>query len=154
MSGSGDPFAIHAFCSNGRNDVRYFRVKDFDMPFAERAKSRLAALRSGYSTRIGAAIRHAGADLKKQITHRRLLLIVTDGEPSDVDVRERGYLVEDARRAVQELAHQGVDVFCVGLDSGGDSYLTRIFGRRNVVQIDRVTALPERLLMLYFRLTH
>jgi hypothetical protein len=154
MSGSGDPFAIHAFCSNGRDDVRYFRVKDFDMAFAERAKSRLAGLRGGYSTRIGAAIRHAGADLKKQITHRRLLLIVTDGEPSDVDVRERRYLVEDARHAVQELAYQGVDVFCVGLDSGGDSYLTRIFGRRNVVQIDRVTALPERLPMLYFRLTH
>ena len=154
MSISGDPFAIHAFCSNGRDDVRYFRVKDFDIPFAERAKARLAGLRGGYSTRIGAAIRHAGADLKKQITHRRLLLIVTDGEPSDVDVPERRYLVEDARHAVLELSHQGVDVFCVGLDSGGDSYLTRIFGRRNVVQIDRVTDLPERLPMLYFRLTH
>jgi hypothetical protein len=154
MSSSGDPFAIHAFCSNGRDDVRYYRVKDFDIPFAERAKARLAGLRGGYSTRIGAAIRHAGAHLKKQITHRRLLLIVTDGEPSDVDVPERRYLVEDARHAVHELGHQGIDVFCVGLDSGGDSYLTRIFGRRNVVQIDRVTDLPERLPMLYFRLTH
>ena len=105
--------------------LSYFRVKDFDIPFAERAKARLAGLRGGYSTRIGAAIRHAGADLKRQITHRRLLLIVTDGEPSDVDVAERRYLVEDARHAVQELGHQGVDVFCVGLDSGGDSYLTQ-----------------------------
>ena len=154
MSSSGDPFAIHAFCSNGRNDVRYFRIKDFDTPFADIAKARLAGLRGGYSTRIGAAIRHAGADLKKQITHRRLLLIVTDGEPSDVDVPERRYLVEDARHAVHELGHEGVDVFCVGLDSGGDSYLTRIFGRRSVVQIDRVTDLPQRLPMLYFRLTH
>ena len=154
MSSSGDPFAIHAFCSNGRNDVRYVRIKDFDTPFAEKAKARLAGLRGGYSTRIGAAIRHAGADLKKQLTHRRLLLIVTDGEPSDVDVPERRYLVEDARHAVHELGHEGIDVFCVGLDSGGDSYLTRIFGRRSVVQIDRVTDLPQRLPMLYFRLTH
>ena len=145
MSSSGDPFAIHAFCSNGRNDVRYFRIKDFDTPFADIAKARLAGLRGGYSTRIGAAIRHAGADLKKQITHRRLLLIVTDGEPSDVDVPERRYLVEDARHAVHELGHEGVDVFCVGLDGGGDSYLTKIFGRRSVVQIDRVTDLPQRL---------
>ena len=154
MSSSGDPFAIHAFCSNGRNDVRYFRIKDFDTPFADIAKARLAGLRGGYSTRIGAAIRHAGADLKKQITHRRLLLIVTDGEPSDVDVPERRYLVEDARHAVHELGHEGVDVFCLRLDGGGDSYLTRIFGRRSVVQIDRVTDLPQRLPMLYFRLTH
>jgi nitric oxide reductase NorD protein len=154
MAGSGDPFAIHAFCSNGRGDVRYVRVKDFDAPFAETDKSRLAGLRGGYSTRIGAAIRHAGSDLARQNTHRRLLLIVTDGEPSDIDVPERRYLVEDARHAVHELAHQGIDVFCVGLDSGGDSYLSRIFGRRNVVQIDRVTALPQKLPMLYFRLTH
>ena len=97
-------------------------------PFAVRAKARLAGLRGGYSTRIGAAIRHAGADLKRQLTHRRLLLIVTDGEPSDVDVPEREYLVEDARKAVQELGHHGVDVFCVGLDSGGDSYLTESSG--------------------------
>jgi nitric oxide reductase activation protein len=111
-------------------------------------------LRGGYSTRLGAAIRHAGADLESQQTHRRLLLIVTDGEPSDIDVAERRYLVEDARHAVHELGHAGIDIFCVGLDSGGDAYLARIFGRRNVVQIDRVTALPQRLPILYFRLTH
>lgn len=154
MTAAGDPFAVHAFCSNGRNDVRYYRVKDFISPFGNQAKLRLAGLRGGYSTRMGAAIRHAGSDLARQLTHRRLLLIVTDGEPSDVDVPDRKYLVEDARKAVQQLAHQGIDVFCVGLDSTIDSYLHRIFGRRNLLLIDRITALPEKLPMLYFRLTH
>ena len=51
------------------------------------------------------------------------------------------------------MLFRSIDVFCVGLDSGGDSYLTRIFGRRNAVQIDRVERLPERLPMLYLRLT-
>ncbi len=153
MAGLGDPFAIHAFCSNGREEVRYTRIKDFQSPFDEVTKARLAGLRSGYSTRIGAALRHAGAELESQLTHRRLLLVVTDGEPSDIDIKDRRYLVEDARKAVQDLAHRGMDVFCVGLDSGGDSYLARIFGRRNVVQIDRLERLPERLPMLYLRLT-
>ena len=153
MAGLGDPFAIHAFCSNGREEVRYTRIKDFQTPFNEVTKARLAGLQSGYSTRIGAALRHAGAELESQLTHRRLLLVVTDGEPSDIDIKERRYLVEDARKAVQDLAHRGMDVFCVGLDSGGDSYLTRIFGRRSVVQIDRLERLPERLPMLYLRLT-
>ena len=76
-----------------------------------------------------------------------------DGEPSDVDVENRKYLVEDARRAVHELGHDGIDVFCVGLDSGGTSYLARIFGRRNTIQVDRITALPKKLPALYFRLT-
>ncbi len=153
MAGLGDPFAIAAFCSNRRDDVRYYRIKDFGAPYSEISKSFLAGLEGGYSTRIGAAMRHAAEDLKRQQTHRRLLLVITDGEPSDIDVTDKKYLVEDARHVVHDLAMDGIDVFCVGLDSGGDSYLTRIFGRRNVVQIDKLERLPERLPMLYFRLT-
>jgi len=153
MDALGDPFAIHAFCSNGREEVRYIRAKDFDAPYDAHAKSVLAGLSGGLSTRIGAAMRHAAQDLRRQRTHRRLLLVVTDGEPSDIDVKDRRYLVEDARKAVAGLRHDGIDVFCVGLDSGGDSYLTRIFGRYNALQIDRLERLPEKLPMLYFRLT-
>lgn len=153
MAELGDPFAIHAFCSNGREEVRYFQVKDFEDPFDIIAKRHLSGLTGSLSTRMGIAIRHAGAALARQRTHRRLLLVVTDGEPSDVDVGDRRYLVEDARKAVLSLSHAGIDVFCVGLDAGGDSYLTRIFARRNVLQIDRLEGLPEKLPMLYLRLT-
>ena len=153
MSGLGDPFAIRAFCSNGREEVKYFRIKDFGAPYDAAAKSRLAGLTGELSTRIGAAIRHAGAELERQLSHRRLLLVITDGEPSDIDISDRRYLVEDARKAVISLAHEGIDVFCVGLDAGGDSYLNRIFGLRNVLVIDRLQRLPEKLPMLYFRLT-
>ena len=152
MSEIGDPFAIAAFCSNQRDDVRYQRVKDFGQPYDAAAVSSLVGLRPGYSTRLGAALRHAGADLRQQHTHRRLVLVISDGEPSDVDCADPRYLVEDARRAVQTLGAQGIDVFCVGLDSGGDAYLARIFGR-NVTQLDRIERLPERLPMLYLRLT-
>ncbi|MBN9507502.1 MAG: VWA domain-containing protein, partial [Alphaproteobacteria bacterium] len=153
MAGLGDPFAIGAFCSNGRDEVRYYRVKDLAAPFGAPAQRRLSGLAPGYSTRIGAAIRHAGQDLRACRSHRRLLLVVTDGEPSDVDIADRRYLVEDARKAVMTLAHAGIDVFCVGLDAGGDAYLERIFGRRNVLLIDRIERLPERLPALYLKLT-
>jgi Mg-chelatase subunit ChlD len=153
MAELGDAFAIRAFCSNGRHEVRYFLIKEFEAPFDEEAKCRLAGLSGHLSTRLGAALRHAGTELERQRTHRRLLLLVTDGEPSDIDVSERRYLVEDACHAVQELAHKGIDVFCVGLDAGGDAYFSRIFGRHNVVQIDRVEHLPEKLPLIYLRLT-
>lgn len=153
MAGLGDPFAIAAFSSNRREEVRYHRIKDFGSPYDATSKSYLAGLEGGFSTRIGAAMRHAAQDLKTQATHRKLLLVITDGEPSDVDVTDKKYLVEDARHVIHDLTMDGIDVFCVGLDSGGDSYLTRIFGRRNVVQIDRLERLPEKLPMLYFRLT-
>jgi nitric oxide reductase NorD protein len=153
MAGLGDTFAIHAFCSNGREEVRYYRVKDFGEPYTDRVRSRLAGVRGQLSTRLGAALRHAGTEVSRQQTHRRLVLVVSDGEPSDIDVADKKYLVEDARKAVHDLSHKGIDVYCVGLDSGGESYLQRIFGRRNFVMINRVEALPEKLPMLYLRLT-
>lgn len=153
MAGLGDPFAIHAFCSNGREDVRYYRVKDFSEPYGAVTRARLAGLRGMLSTRLGAALRQAGAEVSREPTHRRLVLVVTDGEPSDIDVVDRSYLVEDSRKAVQQLSHLGVDVFCVGLDGGGESYLPRIFGHRNYLVINRLESLPEKLPALYFRLT-
>jgi nitric oxide reductase NorD protein len=152
MEGMGDPFAIHAFCSDTREDVHYYRLKDFDTVWGRVAKQRLAGVTGRFSTRMGAALRHAGRELAAYQSYRKLLLLVSDGEPSDVDIADRRYLVEDARRAVLSLQHQGLDVFCVGLDAGGDSYLTRIFGRANVIQLDRIERLPEKLPLLYFRL--
>lgn len=153
MSGLGDPFAVHAFCSDGREDVRYFRLKDFAEGYGALCAGRLAGLRPGLSTRMGAALRHAGREIAGQLSYRRLVLVVTDGEPSDIDVQDRRYLVEDARKAVHDLAHQGIDVFCVGLEAGGADYLTRIFGQRNIAVIDRIASLPEKLPLLYLRLT-
>jgi nitric oxide reductase activation protein len=126
MAGLNDPFAIAAFCSNQREEVHYYRVKNFDTPYEDRSQSYLAGLTGGYSTRLGAAIRHAAEDLKTQLTHRRLILVLSDGEPSDIDVSDKNYLVEDARHAIHSLAQHGIDVFCVGLESGGENYLTRV----------------------------
>jgi nitric oxide reductase NorD protein len=154
MAGLGDPFAVHAFCSNGREEVRYYRVKDFGEAYSDRVRSRLAGLRGQLSTRLGAALRHAGTEVQARQTHRRLVLLVTDGEPSDIDVADKRYLVEDARKAVHDLSQKGIDVYCVGLDGGGESYLQRIFGRRNFMMINRVESLPEKLPLLYLRLTN
>ena len=153
MDGVGDPFAIHAFCSNGRDDLHYHRIKDFADPYDKASKSRLAGMKPGLSTRMGAALRYAGLDISQQTTHRRLVMVITDGEPSDIDIENSKYLVEDARKAVHELAYKGIDVFAVGLDGSGEDYLARIFGHRNSMQIDRIESLPEQLPMLYFRLT-
>lgn len=152
MTDAGDPFAIAAFCSNGREDVRYMRVKDFDRPFDRFAVARLAGLSGDYSTRLGPVIRHAGSDLRRQRSYRRLLLVVTDGEPSDIDVDDRRYLVEDARMAVHELNREGIDIFCIALDSDAVSYAPRIFGSRGAKSVDSINRLNELLPAVYLRL--
>ena len=81
------------------------------------------------------------------------VIVVTDGEPSDVDIEDRQYLVEDARKAVHHLNRLGIDTFCVGLESEADSYLGRIFGQRNAISIGAVEKLTELLPRLYLTLS-
>lgn len=149
----GDPFAIHGFNSDGRHDVKYYRVKDFDARFDDQAKGRLAGLSGGYSTRMGAALRHAASHLQRQPQRRKLVLLVTDGEPADVDERDPPYLRHDAKKAVEELRAQGVATFCLTLDPGADRYVERIFGGGGYTIVDRVERLPERLPQLFAELT-
>ncbi|MDK3018047.1 nitric oxide reductase activation protein NorD [Pseudodonghicola flavimaris] len=152
MDEMGDPFAINAFSSDGREEVRLTPIKSFDAPLDAAVGAALSGLRPGYSTRLGAALRHAGAELARVPRHRRLLLLITDGEPSDIDCPDPVYLVQDARRAVQGLAALGIDVFCVGLGPRNKEQEAAIFGGNGFIQIDRVSALPDKLPALYLRM--
>lgn len=149
----GDPFAIHGFCSDGRHDVNYWRFKDFDQPYDDLAKARLAGMQGQLSTRMGAAIRHATAALKAQRSSKKLLLVITDGEPADVDVRDPQYLRHDTKKAVEAAARNGVTTYCMSLDPRADQYVSRIFGERHYLVVDKVERLPEKLPVLYAGLT-
>ncbi len=149
----GDPFAIHGFCSDGRHDVEYFRYKDFNQPYDEQPKAKLAGMTGQLSTRMGAAIRHASHHLKQQRSSKKLLLIITDGEPADVDVRDPQYLRYDTKKAVEEAGRSGVITFCMSLDPRADQYVSRIFGAKNYMVVDHVERLPEKLPLLYAGLT-
>jgi hypothetical protein len=153
IEGIGDPFAIHGFASDGRHDVQYYRFKDFVQHFDDEAKSRLAGMRGGLSTRMGAALRHAGYHLLKQQEKRKLILLVTDGEPADVDERDPQHLRHDTRKAVEELYSKGVLSYCLTLDPNADDYVKRIFGANNYTIIDNVERLPEKLPTLFASLT-
>lgn len=149
----GDPFAIHGFCSDGRHDVEYYRFKDFDQPYNDAPKSRLAGMTGQLSTRMGAAIRHATHYLRGQRSAKKLLMVITDGEPADIDVRDPQYLRYDAKKAVEDAARNGITTFCMTLDPRADQYVSRIFGSKNYMVVDHVERLPEKLPLLYAGLT-
>jgi hypothetical protein len=153
MARLGDPYALLAFASDGRDHVRLTRIKDFAESFTPNARARLAGLSPGLSTRLGAALRHAGAELAGVRSMRKLVLVLTDGEPSDIDVPDPRDLVEDSRRAVLALRARGVDAFAVVLGGGGAETAARMFGRAGYVTLRRLEDLPARLSDLYFRLS-
>ena len=153
INGVGDTFAIHGFASDGRHDVQYYRFKDFSQGWNEEAKARLAGIQGGLSTRMGAALRHAGHHLLRQPERKKLILLVTDGEPADIDERDPQHLRLDTRKAVEELASKGVMSYCLTLDPDADRYVKRIFGINNYTIIDHVDRLPEKLPTLFASLT-
>ena len=153
INGIGDPFALHGFASDGRHDVHYYRFKDFNEKFNDEVRARLAGMKGGLSTRMGAAMRHAAHHLLRQQERKKLLLLITDGEPADIDERDPQYLRHDTKKAVEELWNQGIMTYCLTLDPNADSYVKRIFGANNYTIIDHVERLPEKLPLLFASLT-
>ncbi len=148
----GDPFAIAGFHSNTRHEVRFLHIKGYGEAFDDRVKARMAAMKAGWSTRMGAALRHAAHTLTARASDKKLMLVLTDGQPADVDSPDERLLIEDTRRAVRELDQQGVTTYCISLDPKADTYVSAIFGRRYTV-IDNIQRLPERLPALFLSLT-
>jgi hypothetical protein len=152
MSRLDDPFSLLAFASDGREDIKMTTVKSFDEPYDRSSMARLAGLKSGLSTRLGAALRHAGHLVGQITAGRKLVIVLTDGEPSDIDVSDPLDLVEDARRAAIGLHAAGIDAYGVVLGTAGMTAASRIFGRGNAMMVHRIEDLPNRLSELYFRL--
>ncbi len=152
IDGLGDEFAIAGFSSNTRHEVYYQHIKGFGEGWDDTVKGRLAAMEAGYSTRMGAALRHAGHYLGTRKAEKKLLLVLTDGEPSDIDVSDPKLLLEDSHKAVQELDQEGIYTYCINLDARADEYVADIFGKQYTV-IDRIERLPEQLPRLFLSLT-
>ncbi len=148
----GDPFAIAGFHSNTRHDVRYLHIKGYSERWGDEVKGRLAAMEASYSTRMGAAMRHAAHYLDRQQADKKLMLVLTDGEPADVDSKDGRILIEDARQAVKELDQQGIYAYCINLDPKADEYVADIFGKQYTI-IDKVEQLPAKLPALFISLT-
>lgn len=147
LEACGDDAAIYAFSSLKRDRVYVETCKAFGEAMSPGVEARIAQLRPRFYTRLGAAVRHVSGELLARPRSRRLLLILTDGKPNDLDHYEGRYGVEDSRKAIQEARRAGQSVFAVTIDSKSRDHFGRIFGPGGfavVVRPDRLTAaLPQ-----------
>ncbi len=153
LSACGDRYALYGFSSRKREQVRFFHLKQFEDKYNDQVRGHIQAIRPGYYTRMGAAIRHSGNILSKQAATKQLMLILTDGKPNDLDKYEGRYGVEDTRKAILEVKQQGMIPFCITIDHKADDYLPHIFGKNGYVVVRDPKELPQKLLGLYARLT-
>lgn len=139
-------YAVQAFSGCGPQAVNVRTIKSFDEAFDDNAARRIAGLEPERYTRAGAAIRHASATLMRQSATHRLLLILSDGKPNDVDAYAGRYGVEDMRQAVKEAVLQGMHPFCLTVDQCAAGYLPAIFGAGQFALLTKPQTLPFVLL--------
>ncbi len=136
-----DAFAIYTFTSRKRDYVRVTAIKNFNDPFDHRTLNRIAALRAGYYTRMGAALRHTQQLLQQRPERHRLILLLSDGKPNDLDYYEGRYGIEDTRQAIVEIRKSGLAVFGITIDRKAQDYFPYLFGKGGYA----IAARPDRL---------
>jgi len=153
LSVTGDRFALHGFSSRNRSHVRFYTIKGFDDSYNNDVRGNINAVKPGYYTRMGTAIRYASQLLEKEASSQKLLLILTDGKPNDLDKYEGRYGIEDTRQAIIEAEKKGLQPFCVTVDEKAEDYLPYLFGKNAYVLVKNIAELPRKLPQLYLRLT-
>jgi nitric oxide reductase NorD protein len=146
----GDTYAIYGFSSNTRWECNFYRVQDFH---ESGHIEKIAGMKAGGYTRMGAAIRHASYKLAKVRARNKILMLLTDGYPLDYDGYDGRYALEDTRMAILEARRKRIHPFCITVDVEARDYLPRMFGEKSYVIINRVSKLPRKLPLFYARLT-
>lgn len=148
-----DPFAIYGFSSIRSSRIRYHILKNFNMRYDKYVRGRIARIEPGFYTRMGAAIRQSCQILAKQQTKDKLLLIISDGKPNDLDQYEGRYGIEDTRHAILAAKKLGIEPFCITIDKKGNDYLPYLFGQFGFNIVKDPALLAKAIPKIYANLT-
>lgn len=153
----GDKYAIYAFSGKSREAVEYFVIKEFDEKLSDDVARRISLLQPASNTRLGPAIRHSIKKLEHAGASTKMLVLLSDGEPYDRSKGQDSYqgdtAQEDTRVAIGEGRNRGMHFFCITVDKNPGEYLDYIFSDVGYTIIDDALMLPERLPLLYKKLT-
>jgi nitric oxide reductase NorD protein len=149
----GDPYAVYGFSGMRRSKSEIFPIKELREAYDDRVKGRITAISPREYTRMGPPIRHITKKMIESGSRIRLLIVFSDGKPEDYDDYKGTYAIEDTKKALLEARGAGIHVFCVTIDKQAHEYLGYMFGRGHFIFIDKVDALPGKLVELYRLLT-
>ena len=148
----GDAFAIYGFSGDNRDNVDFYRIKDFDDAYDDKTKKRISAIEDRFENRDGTAIRHTVSKLRRRPERTKLIILLSDGKPVDKEYSGT-YAIEDTRMALKEAQHFGIKTFCITVDRTAAEYLPRMYSHSSWTVIDDVVKLPEKITRIYRMLT-
>ncbi len=151
----GDTYAIYGFSGQGRANVEFYHVKSFLEALSPTVKGRIGAIEPKQSTRMGAALRHSVEKLKDVACRVKLLVLLSDGFPQDMDYgsdrRSIAYGIRDTMTALQEADRAGILTFCLTVDKAGHDYLREMCEPSRYLVLEDVASLPTELPKVYQR---
>jgi nitric oxide reductase activation protein len=156
LARTGDEYGIYGFSGSGRDDVRLSVIKDVAERHTRAVWQRLGGLAPDHTTRMGPAIRHLAGRLQSVDAATKLLIVISDGCPYDIDYGQRygdeavrGYAVGDTAKALDEARAAGVHPYLITIDPDGDDYLAGACDPRSYHVIADAADLPQALADLY-----
>ncbi|MGE0821704.1 MAG: nitric oxide reductase activation protein NorD [Candidatus Binatia bacterium] len=151
----GDAYSIYGFSGQGRENVEFYHVKSFAEALSPTVKGRIGAIEPKRSTRMGAALRHSVEKLKDVACRVKLLVLLSDGFPQDLDYgedrRSITYGIRDTMTALREADQAGILTFCLTVDKAGHDYLREMCEPSRYLVLDDVASLPTELPKVYQR---
>jgi hypothetical protein len=148
----GDAYGIYAFSGQGKDQVEFYILKEFDEDPRWALPNRIGAIRPLSQNRDGIAIRHAVYKLLQQPARTKLLILLSDGKPLDTDYAG-AYALQDTKMALREARMRGIHPYCITIDREASQYVSEMYGEVRYTIIDHVLTLPGRLPQIYRRLT-
>jgi len=149
----GDQYAVYGFSGSGRSNCQVYPVKTFNESYTKSVKSRIFSMKPHQYTRMGVAIRHLSMLLGKTTAKTRILFVLTDGRPDDVDSYRGQYGVEDTRLALNEAKALSLKPFVLTFDKEGMDYLPYMLGSSRYQLITDISQLPIQISTIYKQLT-
>ncbi|WP_188050213.1 nitric oxide reductase activation protein NorD [Flavobacterium sp. GP15] len=146
-------FSIDSFYSKTRNFSTYLTVKDFDENWNV-AKNKIGAVEPSGYTRIGAALRHAGARLDTRNTKNKWVILISDGKPNDYDKYEGKYGINDVKQALRELNQRNINSYALAIEAQAKYYLPQMFGQNHYQILTTPVELLQSLVKLYEKIKH
>jgi nitric oxide reductase NorD protein len=137
----GISFQIDTFSSRTRNNCSYKSIKKFNENWLK-TRNRIGAIEAEDYTRIGTALRHAGAELENEKTSRKWIILLSDGKPNDYDTYEGNYGIEDVKKALSELSNKHIHTFSLAIEAQAKYYLPQMFGHNNYNILSKPNDLP------------
>lgn len=153
----GDEYGIYGFSGESRQNVEFYVAKEPGDRLGAPVWNAIAAMRSHRYTRMGTAIRHTIRKLERQDARRKVMLLISDGYPQDIDYGpdrdDRQYGIHDTAQALREAELAHIQTFCVTIDRAGHDYLRNMCPEGRYLIIDEVESLPVELGKVYRLLT-